>query len=208
MTTIGYASGLGIVLTGGESNRMGVNKSELKHPRGGTLATYTAALMSACLESVLEVGTGFAGCDVIFDEEHLGPAHAVCIGVDHFVRNHPDPSAQPFMVASCDLRLLDTRPLNWLLENAAHGSLVPEVGGELQLHLGVISGTSALSLPVPDEAVGMSMITLFERLPDLRILKVDDLPFEVRVQFTDVDTPEEYLSFYNAHGGWGSLGPE
>ncbi len=121
----------GLLLTGGRSRRMGVDKATLVPPAGGsTLAARTAALLRRVAEPALEVGPGFSGLPAVADDHPgAGPLAAVAAGRRALAAAGWQGSA---LVVATDLPLLDAATLAWLAGHPSPRSVVPVAGGRSQ----------------------------------------------------------------------------
>jgi molybdopterin-guanine dinucleotide biosynthesis protein A len=190
----------GVLLTGGTSRRMGVDKTMIR-VGSETLATRAARVLSEVCDPVLEVGPGRTGLPSVADEPRgRGPlvALATAVGVLGVER--------PILLLAVDLPLVDAALLELVAGWPAAGSAVPmQAGfpqsccarygtGALALLAGNTSGSSSGSPSGADPGVEpplRSLRALLERsgyapIPEAewqRVTRADALD--------DVDTPED-----------------
>ena len=125
----------GILLTGGESRRMGRDKATLApDPRSANLAERTARLLERVAEPAVEVGPGHSHLPaVVEDPPGAGPLAALVAGRDFLYRQG---WTGPAVVVATDLPLLTENLLLWLVSHhdagAASRSVVPVVAGRVQ----------------------------------------------------------------------------
>ena len=169
------------MLTGGASRRMGSPKSALPID-GGTFGQRLADLLVTVAGPVLEVGAGTTSLDrVVDDHPGGGPLAAIATGWKALT---PRPSA--VVVLACDLPYLTRAFLVRLVAAESEGSVVPEVGGQLQ-PLCACYTASTLDLAGPLVRSGA------RAMRDL----LDAAPFTVLPAagwaraLADVDTPED-----------------
>lgn len=67
----------GLLLTGGSSSRLGVDKLALRTTKGITVADHVARVLSAVAHPVVEVGPGITSLEAIPDEACDGPLGAI-----------------------------------------------------------------------------------------------------------------------------------
>jgi molybdenum cofactor guanylyltransferase len=119
----------GILLTGGASRRLGVDKATLLLD-GETLARRAARVLGGVCRPVLEVGPGVTDLPAV-DEgpRYRGPLVAVAAAGDVLRgRGH----AGPAIVLAVDLPGVETRLLELLRDWPGAPTVVPEVDGRLQ----------------------------------------------------------------------------
>ena len=118
-----------ILLTGGESRRMGRDKSQLLIG-GVTLAVRTAALLTSVVTVAIEVGPGVSGLFATTDDAPgEGPLGGVVAGCRALRTRGHDGSA---LVVACDLPFLSRALLELLVEWDSLQSVVPVVEGIAQ----------------------------------------------------------------------------
>ncbi len=119
----------GLLLTGGASRRMGVDKSSLLVD-GRPLGTVTADLLRAVVHPVLEVGPGRTSLPCVEEEPRgCGPLVAVAAGAAALIgRGHRGPA----VVVATDLPRLGLTFLRRLAAHPSPVSVVPVVAGRPQ----------------------------------------------------------------------------
>lgn len=122
----------GLLLTGGNSRRMGADKARLLAPGNPplTMAVRTAGMLSQVARVCLEVGPGASGLERVVERTPgAGPLAAVSAGAAALAQAG---WAGPALVVATDLPLLDLATLRWLAGYPAAGSVVPVAGGRPQ----------------------------------------------------------------------------
>ena len=192
----------GLLLTGGESRRMGQDKAAIKLPGGSeTLAQRTARMLGAVTAPTMEVGPGYTSLPrVIEPEAPSGPLHAVALGYEEL--RHAGWEG-PAVVVATDLALLSEEFLAWLAGVPGDSSVVPVAEGVAQpLCARYSSG---------DLAKAASLVSRGRRaMRDLLSVIDADLIGEegwpsVANTLTDADTPEELLAVLGILAGPGLL---
>jgi molybdopterin-guanine dinucleotide biosynthesis protein A len=119
----------GILLTGGRSRRLGVDKATL-HLDGETLAERGARELAAICAPVVEVGEGVSGLPAT--REHptgSGPLAALAAG-GAWLRDRGH--AGPALLLAVDLPRVDEAVLHWLRDRPGEPTTVLRVEGHLQ----------------------------------------------------------------------------
>ena len=126
-----WRSVAGLLLTGGRSSRMGVDKAELVlgGPGGRSLASTLAARLRAVTGPVLEVGPGHTDLTRAHGDPGEGPLVAIVTGW-HALRDLG--YAGPVIVLATDLPSVSETLLSWLAARPETGSVVPVAGGRPQ----------------------------------------------------------------------------
>jgi molybdopterin-guanine dinucleotide biosynthesis protein A len=118
----------GVLLTGGASRRMGVDKATLV-VGGETLAERAARVLTAVCDPVVEVGSGVTGLPCTREEPPgEGPLAGLLAGADALALA----SDGAIVVLTCDLPFVDDAFVGMLVEHPANGSVVPTVAGRKQ----------------------------------------------------------------------------
>ncbi len=111
-----------MLLTGGASSRMGVDKASLEF-RGVRLADRTARLLEEVADPTVEVGPGYTHLQAAPDlDPRLGPLSAVVRG---FAAIQAMGWTGPVIVVATDLPLLTGGLLAWLAGHPSSRSVVP-----------------------------------------------------------------------------------
>jgi molybdenum cofactor guanylyltransferase len=177
----------GLLLTGGASRRLGVDKATLVL-RGERLADRTARLLSAVAAPVIEVGPGYTTLPAV--REHppgSGPLAALAAGADV--------GSARVLVLAVDLPFLDVAVLQWLASHEAPGAVVPIVDGAAQ-PLCARYSTEALALATKLVREGhASMRALLDRI-DVHEAREDEWGIVTTASaFADVDTREDMATY-------------
>jgi molybdenum cofactor guanylyltransferase len=116
----------GVLLTGGASRRMGVDKARLV-VNGETLAARAARVLTSVCDPVVEVGTGVSGLPAVReDPPGTGPLAALLAGVGAL----GDPRA--VVLLACDLPFVDAPLLQLLVDRPGSATVIPVVDGRSQ----------------------------------------------------------------------------
>jgi molybdenum cofactor guanylyltransferase len=177
-----------ILLTGGESRRLGQDKTQLI-VEGSTLAVRTANLLQLVVETAIEVGPGVsglpatreqppgegplaalaAGCRVLRDRGHVGGALAI----------------------ACDLPFLSESLLRLLVEWDSLGSVVPVVDDRPQP---LCARWSAHDLDAAGLMFAQGVRSLRHLASQSDVILLGEAEWGLvadEQQFSDVDTPED-----------------
>lgn len=121
----------GLLLTGGASRRMGVDKATLPAPGGReTLAGRTARLLLQVTPRALELGPGYSDLPAVTEPEPgLGPLVALAGGLEALHQRGWD---GPVLVLATDLPRLSASFLAELAAHPATRSVVPRADGRPQ----------------------------------------------------------------------------
>jgi len=116
----------GVLLTGGASRRMGVDKTRLV-VNGETLAARSARVLAAVCDPVVEVGPGVSGLPAVQeDPAGAGPLVALLAGVGALG------APRSVVLLACDLPHVSTELLRLLVEWPGSGTVIPVVEGRFQ----------------------------------------------------------------------------
>jgi molybdenum cofactor guanylyltransferase len=119
----------GMLLTGGASRRLGIDKAGLDVGEG-PLAARTARLLRSVADPAVEVGRGYSELPLVADPEPgQGPLAAVTFGWAEMRRLS---CAGPTLVVATDLPFLSEGLLLWLARHPSQCSVIPFDGQELQ----------------------------------------------------------------------------
>lgn len=181
----------GIVLAGGRSRRMGTDKSMMLL-NGKSLIEYSiAALKPLCNNVVISSNNfiyDFTGCEVWPDEL---PDQAPMVGIYSCLKRS---TTENNIFLSCDMPMMSTSMLEYLLVNSAnHDITVPVHGNDLIEPLCGIYKQS--SMGVLKEFIDKGNLRLTEciRATSHRLVVVDSqLPFFSDNLFLNINTPEDY----------------
>lgn len=119
----------GLLLSGGASRRMGYDKASIM-VGGESAAVRAARLLTSVVDPVWEVGPSHCNLPhVVENPESSGPVSAVAAGWKELSAVGHRGSV---LVLACDLPLMTTELLRWLVEVPTEGSVIPFVDGRLQ----------------------------------------------------------------------------
>jgi molybdenum cofactor guanylyltransferase len=119
----------GILLTGGASRRMGMDKASLV-VEGQTAAVRLGAVLASTTSPALEVGNATSGLPSIQETPPgAGPLVAIAAAAVELRRRG---SAGPAVVLACDLPLLTQALVRYLVDWDGDGAVVPIVDGRRQ----------------------------------------------------------------------------
>ncbi len=178
----------GLVLTGGESRRLGIAKSMLL--RGDeSLADRSARVVAEVCDPVLEVGPGATRLPAVREDPGgSGPLAAVVAGaLELRARGH----AGPVLVLAVDLPLIEPSVLTWLADHPAMGTVVPRVAGKAQ---SLCARYAAEALHVAEQLVAEGEQSMRALLAAIPVTYLDEDAWEGVCDahsFADVDTPED-----------------
>lgn len=177
----------GLLLTGGESRRMGRDKASI--PIGDTtMARRLAQLLSHALDPVFEVGPGFTDLPTANEPEpFLGPLVAVASGVGAlWAAGHRGPA----VVLACDLPRIPLEAVEFLATWPGEKTVLPVVNG-IDQPLCARWSLKDLELAVQASRQGERSLRDIPRRSHAMLLGPQhwgEFPSEV---FEDVDTPSE-----------------
>ncbi|HEY8216500.1 MAG TPA: molybdenum cofactor guanylyltransferase [Acidimicrobiia bacterium] len=116
----------GLLLTGGSSRRLGVDKATLLVD-GERLVDRVARALTDVVAPVLEVGPGHSSFPAVREQPPgAGPLAALVAGADALL---VDGAPTPVVVLAVDLPFVDARFVDWLAMHRAPESVVPVVDG-------------------------------------------------------------------------------
>lgn len=181
-----------MLLTGGASRRMGLDKAQII-VAGTTLAVRTAALLSRVVITAIEVGTGVSGLPVTReDPEGEGPLAAIVQG-RRALRDAGHTGAA--LVLACDLPLLSERLLRFLVDVESLGSVVPVVGGRAQP---LCARWCRDDLDRSEELLSQGVRSLQHLMTQPYVTLLDESAWRcvaTAEQFCDVDSPDDLQRF-------------
>ena len=115
----------GILLTGGASRRMGVDKATIEW-RGETLAARGARVLGAVCDPVVEAGPGYTNLSAVReDPPGGGPLAALLAAADTL-------EAPTVVLLACDMPFVDEALLRLFASWPGEGSVAALAGGRLQ----------------------------------------------------------------------------
>lgn len=182
----------GILLSGGESRRMGRDKS-LIIVDGVTLARRVADVLTRVVAMAIEVGPGHSGLATTRENPSGdGPLAAIAAG-RRVLRAEGQAGAA--LVVACDLPFVDQAFLTYLVEYDAHGSVVPLVAGRAQPLL-ARWGPRDLDDAIERYRRGARSLHHLSEQPDVTLLDESDWRHVTAdTTFYDVDTPDDLARY-------------
>jgi len=178
----------GLLLTGGESRRLGFAKHEVR-VHGERLADRSARVLAHACDPVREVGPGVTDLVAVReDPPGSGPLAALHAGADALRIDGHD---GPVILLAVDLPFVDERLLGWLAAHPASGSVVPRVAGAAQ---SVCARFAPSALMTASELVAAGVRSMHALLDEIEITYVDEADWGVACDaraFTDIDTPQD-----------------
>jgi molybdenum cofactor guanylyltransferase len=180
------ATTAGILLTGGRSRRLGVDKAGLLVD-GETLAARAGRRLAAVCGPVVELGDGSSGLPSIReDPAGSGPLAALAAAGTHLrARGHVGPA----LLLAVDLPCVDEPLLQFLRDRPGEPTAIPGVGGRLQLVCARYGGDA---LVAADSLVTGGIRSLHELLDVVEFAAIDEGEWQGVAPvdaFADVDTP-------------------
>jgi len=182
------ASAAGILLTGGRSRRLGVDKATLV-VEGETLAVRAGHRLAAVCSPVVEIGDGRSGLPSVRERPPgSGPLAALAAaGTALRDRGHDGPA----LVLAVDLPAVDEPLLRWLRDRAGEPTAVPRVDGRLQL---VCARYAGEALAAAASLVAGGVRALHELLDVVEYEVIDESEWRAIAggdAFADVDTADD-----------------
>jgi molybdopterin-guanine dinucleotide biosynthesis protein A len=175
----------GMLLTGGASRRMGIDKASIVIAAGRTCAEVVAGRLAAVAAPVIEVGPGRSGLTSIADQTPgAGPLAAMATG---WMTLHEMGHAGAVLVLACDLPSITVPVLDLLARFPGVETVVPVVRGRAQP---LCARFSARSLDTCQRLVAEGLRSLNATTvtwigPEIWSAAADDRCFR------DIDTPED-----------------
>jgi molybdenum cofactor guanylyltransferase len=178
----------GILLTGGRSRRLGVDKATLVVD-GEPLAVRAGRRLAAACSPVVEAGDGLSGLPGVRERPSgSGPLAALAAaGGALRERGH----AGPALVLAVDLPGVDEPLLRWLRDRPGAPTAVPRVDGQLQLVCARYGGDALLAA---ESLVVGGVRSLHELLDVVEYDVIEASEWQAVVgpdAFADVDTPAD-----------------
>jgi molybdopterin-guanine dinucleotide biosynthesis protein A len=194
-----------IVLTGGQSRRMGKPKESLPWGDGSLLLSTVTTLLD-CTFPVVVVARDrnqalpplHTECELVCDSiPGAGPLVGIEAGMQHVLGK-----CDAVFVVGCDTPLLTTEAVGWLADQLGdHDGVVAEVGGERQPMSAIYS---MRLLPRIKEllAGGERRAQALAALPGIRVLSEAEIDaFDRERRFlVNVNTPEDWQRVLARHG--------
>ena len=182
------ATTAGILLTGGRSRRLGVDKATLLLD-GETLAHRAARRLCAACSPVIEVGDGVSGLTAVREAPAGdGPLAALAAAGSCLRGSGHDEAA---VVLAVDLPLVDENFLDWLRDRPGAPTVVLRVGGRLQ-PVCARYGPDALVAAVSLVVGGVRALHDLFDVVDHDVVEEDEWRAVATLDtFLDVDTPDD-----------------
>jgi molybdopterin-guanine dinucleotide biosynthesis protein A len=182
----------GILLTGGRSRRMGVDKASLVAD-GETLGVRAGRRLAAVCAPSLEIGDGASGLPSLRESPPgSGPLAALAAaGAALRERGHGGPA----LLLAVDLPAVDEPLLRWLRDRPGAPTAVPRVDGRLQQ---VCARYGADALLAAESLVVGGIRSLHELLDVVEHDVIDEAEWSAVAgpdAFVDVDTPADAERF-------------
>lgn len=178
----------GLLLTGGTSRRMGVDKAELRRD-GERLVDRAARVLAAACDPVLEIGNGRSSLPAVREEPPgEGPLVALAAGA---VALRDRDVAGPVLLLAVDLPFVETRLLTWLADRPGNGTVVPEAGGRPQLCCARYGPDALAAATALVERGERSLHSLLTSTPFELVAEAEWRTVAGPHALDDVDTPEE-----------------
>jgi len=179
----------GILLTGGSSRRLGLDKASLE-VGGETLARRLGSRLARAVTVAVEVGPGLSGLPALVESPRgAGPLAALVAGAGAL---REEGVAGPVLLLACDLPFVGVTLLRRLARWPGEPSVVPVVDGRAQL---VVArwAPAALERAAGLVAIGeRSLRALLEERRDLALVTPEALGVrDPQRTFADLDTPED-----------------
>jgi molybdopterin-guanine dinucleotide biosynthesis protein A len=183
----------GLLLTGGASRRLGVDKATLLLD-GERLVDRLARVLAGIATTVVEVGPGYSNLEAVREEPPgSGPLAALVAGAAALSAG--DDGTPAVLVLAVDLPFVDAAVLAWLASHPAPGTVVPVVGGRPQPLCARYSHDALAVAPELVAAGERSMRALLSRVDVHEATEAEwGLVANART-FADVDTSEDASEF-------------
>jgi molybdopterin-guanine dinucleotide biosynthesis protein A len=179
----------GMLLTGGASRRMGIDKASIVIAAGQTCAQTVGARLSTVAAPVIEVGPGKSGLMAIADEvTGAGPLAAMATGWKTLLKMGYSGAV---IVLACDLPRITVPFIDFLARFPGESTVVPVVEGRAQP---LCARFSATSLDVCQHLVAdgrRSLNTLLDATTVTWIGRETWSHVADEHCFGDIDTPED-----------------
>jgi molybdopterin-guanine dinucleotide biosynthesis protein A len=178
----------GVLLTGGRSRRLGVDKATLVLD-GETLAVRAARALVATCSSALEAGDGVSGLPAV-RETPLGGGPLVALATaGAWLREHGHHGS--VLLLAVDLPLVDEQVLGWLRDRPGAPTAVPRVDGRLQ-PVCARYGADALLAAASLVAAGVRALRELFDVVEHDVIEVSEWAgVTTSATFLDVDTPAD-----------------
>ncbi len=187
----------GILLTGGQSRRMGTDKATLL-VSGENLSARLGRLLAAVTQVAIEVGPGSSGLSAVQeDPPGGGPLAALVAGLRALEED--EGWRGPAVVLSCDLPLLDLDALDVLARWPGQNTVAPVLRGRVQPLCARWSRYHLLEASAR-LATGARSFGELPSGPTSTLLPETNLSSHLRRAFSDADTPEQLAALLAGAG--------
>lgn len=182
----------GIVLTGGRSRRLGVDKATLVF-EGETLAERAARRLGSVCAPVVEAGDGVSGLPAVREAPPRGGPLAALAAAGAWLRARGHHT--PALLLAVDLPLVDEAVLSWLRDRPGAPTVVLRVDGRLQ-PVCARYGPDALVAAGSLIAGGIRALHELFDVVEHDVVDVDEwCVVASRDTFLDIDTPADAERF-------------
>lgn len=179
----------GLLLTGGDSQRLGRDKAAVVY-HGLTLAEHAAAVLQEACDPCIEVGPGRSG---LWSMQEVPPGSgplAALVAGGHALRiEHGHDGA--VIALACDMPKVTSDLLRLLADAPGEDTVVPEAGGRLQPLCARYSPGALAAAQELVDAGERSMHALLDRLTYRRLAEADWAGVAPADAFADIDTPAD-----------------
>jgi molybdenum cofactor guanylyltransferase len=183
----------GLLLTGGASRRLGVDKATLLLD-GDRLVDRVAGVLAGVATTIIEVGPGYSTFAAVREEPPgSGPLAALAAGAAGLGARGLGSSA--VLALAVDLPFVDAALLAWLASHPAPGTVVPVVDGIPQPLCARYTYDALAVAPELIAAGERSMRALLSRLDVHEATEAEWGAVASARAFADVDTPEDASAF-------------
>jgi molybdopterin-guanine dinucleotide biosynthesis protein A len=180
----------GMVLAGGRSSRMGIDKSLLVW-KGKTLVEHAInALKPLCSKVIISSNNPvyhFTGCEIWPDEL---PQQAPIIGIYSCLKRS---GTDMNIILSCDMPYIETGLLRYLIESSDNHHIVVPVhdDGLIEPLCGIYNKTVITQLEHYIKSNDLSLYKFLQECPHQFIMINNELPFYRNNMFVNINTPED-----------------
>jgi molybdopterin-guanine dinucleotide biosynthesis protein A len=183
----------GLLLTGGASSRMGVDKADLRR-EGRRLADRSASVLAEVCDPVIEIGPGVSGLDAVREPDPgSGPLAALAAGAAA-LRDRGHPGA--LLVLAVDLPFVEVPLLRLLAGHEPTATtLVPVAGGIPQSLCARYDATACVTAAELVAAGRRSLRALLDAIPWQELPEAEWRAVAPPDALDDVDTPADLERF-------------
>jgi molybdopterin-guanine dinucleotide biosynthesis protein A len=182
----------GILLTGGRSRRLGVDKASLVLD-GETLAARAAQRLRSVCAPVVELGDGVSGLPAVREDEAGAGPLAALAAAGAWLRAHGHQGGA--VLLAVDLPAVDEGFLRWLRDRPGEPTAVPRVGARLQ-PVCARYGSDALFAAESLVAGGIRALHELFDVVDHDVIEPDEwCAVATDDTFVDIDTPADAERF-------------